>query len=55
MTYLLLFSLFMTASVSFARFLKGRLDTNHPNVEDEAELEMILAHRLSVDLKRAVK
>lgn len=43
------------AATVIGKALKTHLDRHYPNVDDEGELEAILARRLSVDLKRAVK
>lgn len=50
--YLIIFALSATAVVTFARgYLKGYLDANHPNVDDDADLEALLARSLATALE----
>lgn len=51
MTYALAFLAILAGVVAFSKFVKRQLDRNHPNVEAEAELEAILAHSLSKELR----
>lgn len=41
----------LIASVAFAKFMKRQLDRHHPSVDDEGEIETILARCLAEELR----
>lgn len=52
MTYALAFLAILAGVIAFSKLVKRQLDLHHPNVENEAELEAVLAHVLSKELRQ---
>lgn len=44
-------ALFFCVVQAFVELIRRQVDRNHPNVEAEAELEAVLAHVLSKELR----
>lgn len=53
MTTILASTFILTAAVTLgAKLFKAHLDRNHPNVDDDADLEALLARSLERDLSK---